>query len=67
MKKITDDLLNEKEAAAFLRITPRLCRLWRSTRGLPHFRPTKKVIIYRRPDLLAWLEQTRTSTLSESR
>ena len=57
------DLLDEKQAAAFLHITPRVARLWRSTRGLPHFKPTKKVTLYRRSDLLAWLEQSRVATV----
>jgi hypothetical protein len=56
------DLLDEKQAAAFLHITPRVARLWRTTRGLPHFKPTKKTTLYRRSDLLAWLEQTRVAT-----
>ena len=59
----TDELLNEAEAAALLKIKPRVARLWRVTRGLPHFKPTRKVVLYRRDDLLAWLEKSRVATI----
>ena len=58
----SDDLLNETEAAALLHLEPRTLRLWRQQRGLPHFKPTRKVVLYRRSDLLAWLEQSRVAT-----
>jgi hypothetical protein len=63
MKQTIDDLLSEKAAADFLHIKPRVCRLWRKTRGLPHYAPTRKVILYRKSDLVAWLEQSRTVTI----
>jgi hypothetical protein len=65
MKQIIDDqILNEQEACAFLhQKNPRTLRLWRKTRGLPHYAPTRKVILYRKSDLVAWLEQSRTATI----
>lgn len=67
MNPIPDNLLNEQEAAAFLRIKPRTLRLWRARRGVPHFKPTSKVVLYRRSDLMAWLEQSRVATISRGR
>lgn len=39
-------ILNEKELAKLLSIKPRTLRLWRQTRGLPHFRITSRIIRY---------------------
>jgi len=63
MISTSDDLLNETEAAALLHLEPRTLRLWRQSRGLPHFKPTRKVVLYRRSDLLGWLDQHRVATL----
>lgn len=57
------DLFSEAEAAAYLHQQPRTLRLWRAARGLPHFKPTSKVVLYRRADLDAWLEQTRVAMI----
>jgi len=35
-------------------------RLWRRTRGLPHLKITNREIRYRRADLDAWLDRSRT-------
>ena len=56
--RITDRLeapLNEREAAQFLSIEPRTLRLWRRTRGVPYFSPSKRTILFSRAELLAWL------------
>jgi len=55
-----EPLLNDAQAATFLQIKRRTLRLWRRTRGLPHFKLTTKVIRYRQRDLEAWLETHRT-------
>lgn len=54
------DLLTDEQAAAILSVEPRTLRLWRHTRGLPHLKLTSKVIRYRRSDLDAWLNRSRT-------
>lgn len=63
MNTTLDDILNETEAAALLHQEPRTLRLWRHARGLPHFKPTRKVVLYRRADVLAWLEQSRVAMI----
>lgn len=55
------DVMNEAEAAAYLRQKPRTLRLWRRTRGLPFFKLTSKVILFRRADIDAWLAQRRVA------
>jgi hypothetical protein len=57
------DLFSEGEAAAYLHQQPRTLRLWRNRRGLPHFKPTSKVVLYRRADLDAWLENSRVAVI----
>jgi predicted site-specific integrase-resolvase len=54
------DLLTDQQAAAILSVEPRTLRLWRNTRSLPYIRITSKVIRYRRSDLEAWLDRSRT-------
>lgn len=54
------ELLTDEQAAAFLSVEPRTLRLWRQTRALPFCRLTPKVIRYRRADLDAWLDRSRT-------
>jgi len=61
------DVFNEAEAAAYLHQKPRTIREWRATRGLPCFKPTAKVTLYKRADLDAWLEHTRVSFPPRSR
>ena len=55
------DVLTELEAAAYLHQQPRTIRAWRTLRGLPHFKPTHKVTLFRRQDLVAWLERSRVA------
>lgn len=51
------DLLDERQAAKFLNVTPGTLSVWRSTGRyrLPFLKVGRKVR-YRRADLLAWLE-----------
>ena len=58
------DIFNETEAAVYLRQKPRTLRLWRTRRALPHFKPTKKIVLYRRADLDNWLERSRIQIAS---
>jgi hypothetical protein len=53
------DLLDEAQAAEYLRQKERTLRIWRAKRGLPHLKPTSKVVLYRRGDLDAWLSKFR--------
>jgi len=55
---IASDVFSEAEAAAYLHQKPRTIREWRATRGLPCFKPTAKVTLYRKADLDAWLEHS---------
>jgi len=57
------DLLTEAQAADYLHQKPRTIRLWRNRRGLPCFKPTSKVTLFRRADLDAWLERSRIATI----
>jgi hypothetical protein len=54
------EILTDAELAAELGVLPRTLRLWRHTRALPHVRLTAKVIRYRRSDIDAWLDRSRT-------
>jgi hypothetical protein len=58
---ISSDVFSEAEAAAYLHQKPRTIRDWRAQRGLPCFKPTAKVTLYRRADLDAWLDRTRVA------
>jgi len=54
------DYLTHHEAAQLLAVKSRTLRLWRRTRGLPHYKITSKEIRYRRSDLDEWLARRRT-------
>ena len=60
---ITSEVFDDRQAGAYLGGTepldPRLLRLWRRKRGLPHIKLTAKVIRYRKSDLDGWLAQHR--------
>jgi hypothetical protein len=64
---IASDVFSEAEAAAYLHQKPRTIREWRARRGLPCFKPTAKVTLYRRADLDAWLDRTRVAFPPKSR
>jgi len=58
----SDGLLNETEAAELLHQEPRTLRLWRKRRGLPHLKVSAKTILYRKSDVMSWLENFRVAT-----
>lgn len=58
---VPDDILDEGQAADLLQIETRTLRLWRATRGVPHYKPTRKVVRFSRRDLLSWLERSRVA------
>lgn len=61
------DLLNEREAAQLLSISPATMNRWRCERVGPDFlRVSRRAIRYRRCDLERWLESRRVFT-SDSR
>lgn len=61
------DVMNESEAAAYLKITKRTCREWRATRGLPACKPTAKITLYRKADLDEFLLRHRVAFPPRSR
>lgn len=56
--------MTETEAAAYLAIEPRTLRLWRVRRGVPHTKPTNKIVRYRSKDLDEWMQRSRVATIS---
>ncbi len=61
-----NQLINEREAAAFLGYTDRALQNWRLRGGGPDFvRVSKRSIRYRRCDLIAWSEERLRSSTSE--
>lgn len=61
------DVFNEAGAAAYLYQKPRTIRDWRARLGLPCFKPTAKVTLYRKADLDAWLDRSRVAFPPKSR
>jgi hypothetical protein len=59
--------MDEQQAAEYLKVTPRCIRDWRARLGLPCYKPTCKIVIYRRTDLDAWLERSRLVLAPRSR
>jgi excisionase family DNA binding protein len=58
---VDDEILAGDEALApLLHVEPRTIRLWRETRGLPFYRPTSKTILFKRSDVMRWLDRFRT-------
>jgi len=57
---LAGEIFDDNQSAFYLKITPRTLRLWRRTRGLPHYKVTSKIIRYKRADLDAWLDRSRT-------
>lgn len=61
-----DDLLNPKEASAVVTLTVGyLAKLRRESLGPPWIKIGKRVVRYRRADLLAWLAQHERSTTTQ--
>jgi len=63
VKTIASDVFNEREAADYLHIKIRTCRDWRARRGLPAFKPTAKVTLFRKVDLDDWLSKFRVAAI----
>ena len=60
-------LINESEAAEFLRFAPRTLQNWRVRGGGPKFvRHRARTVRYRRKDLIAWLEERLVCNTSEA-
>ena len=55
------EIFDDKKAAAYIGIQPRTLRAWRNSRQLPFLRVTARVIRFRKSDLDAWLDRTRTA------
>lgn len=61
-----NQLINEREAAAYLGYTIRALQNWRLRGGGPKFvRVSKRSIRYRRCDLIIWIEERLQSSTSE--
>ncbi len=61
-----NQLINEREAAAFLGYTIRALQNWRLRGGGPMFvRVSKRSIRYRRCDLIRWSEERLCSSTSD--
>jgi hypothetical protein len=64
-REYLDQLLDEQQAAAFLRFSVRALQNWRVRGGGPAFvKATKRSVRYRRRDLLAWVEKNLRSNTS---
>lgn len=61
MNASNNEVLDQAEAAFYLKVKPRTLRLWRTRRGLPFLRITGKHVLFRRTDLDKWLDQHRTA------
>ncbi len=62
------DLLNEREVATLLRISPATLNRWRCERVGPDFlRVSRRAIRYRRSDLERWLEARHVSVSGSRR
>jgi excisionase family DNA binding protein len=51
-----EDCLTAKEAAKFLRVSIKTLERWRRESKSPPYIKTKRTILYKTEDLLAWLE-----------
>ena len=59
------EFMNTKEAAFFLRIAVNTLHKWTSRGTLPHFKPNGRVILFRKKDLEAWVNEGRVMTAQE--
>lgn len=55
------EIFDDASAAAYIGVTPRAIREWRTLRGLPFIRITAKCCRIRRADLDKWLAQRRVA------
>lgn len=59
-------LLTEREAASFLNFSSRTLQAWRQNGRGPFFvKVSKRCVRYKRADLLAWIDDRRTTSTSE--
>jgi excisionase family DNA binding protein len=54
--KEIDGLLTTVELAKLLNISPKTVRKWRYERNLPAIKVGKRLVRYRKKDILAWLK-----------
>ena len=53
-----DELLNTQQASQLIAVSPGTLRFWRHQRtGPPWFKLGKRMVRYRRSELVAWLDQ----------
>ena len=63
MDTTTSDMLNQREAAKLIGVSPFTMNGWRHRRtGPPFIRISSRCVKYRRADVLAWLEARRVET-----
>jgi excisionase family DNA binding protein len=65
-KKNTDTLMNVQEAAALLNLAVATLYEKTSERIIPHYKHGKK-LLFKKSELLAWIESTRRVTVHELR
>ncbi|MFH1742169.1 MAG: DNA-binding protein [bacterium] len=62
-----DALMNEEQAAAFLKFTPRALQMWRHRGGGPQFvKISSRAVRYRKCDLLTWVEERLRRSTSDN-
>lgn len=59
--------MNERDAAAYLGLSPQTLRCWRSERQGPAFHKAGRSVIYRQKDLDDWLAKGRQLTSDSGR
>jgi excisionase family DNA binding protein len=57
-------ILNTKEAAKLLRVSPRVLRRLIKTRVLPHNKLGRRIYRFRKESLEAWMEKTELGKLA---
>ena len=57
----TEDFLNDKEAASFLRLSPQTLRNWRTQSRGPAYIKAGRAIRYAMEDLRAFMDQNRVN------
>ncbi|MEM9553712.1 MAG: helix-turn-helix domain-containing protein [Acidobacteriota bacterium] len=66
MVRTLDDLLNTRDSATYLDLSPRTLEKWRLTGGGPAFLKLGRSVRYRVSDLEAFLAERRRLSTSES-
>lgn len=60
-----DDLLEQEDAAAYLRKAPRTLEQWRHQGRGPAYSKSGRTVLYRRRDLDAWVDANRVEPRSQ--